>query len=323
MAVYKVPQDVEAEDKLIGPFGFRQFVYLLIVAFFGFVAFLLAKVFIGLVLLPAPIIIFFLAIALPLRKDQPTEVYLAAVLQYHLKAKKRMWSPDGVLSTVTITAPKTIEPTRVKDISEDEAVNRLGQLAQIMDTRGWAARGVFNPDVNSTGNVLLSDAVVAEAENTEDMLDASARKSLSFDALIDQQKAISRQSVNMRMGQASLGLPDGQVLTQATPLIQTGSPALVPSSTSPTPQTETNEDRVALARTGFNPYPTAMHQQVIQPLGSQKAVQTPQSQSTSDSSVTPDIIELAHNPDFSIATIAEEAHRQAEKREQEVDVKLH
>jgi hypothetical protein len=32
MAVYKVPQDVEAEDKLIGPFSFRQFIYLIIVA---------------------------------------------------------------------------------------------------------------------------------------------------------------------------------------------------------------------------------------------------------------------------------------------------
>ena len=30
MAQYKVPQDVEADDKLIGPFSFRQFVYLLI-----------------------------------------------------------------------------------------------------------------------------------------------------------------------------------------------------------------------------------------------------------------------------------------------------
>ena len=31
MAQYKVPQDVEAEDKLLGPFTFRQFVYLMII----------------------------------------------------------------------------------------------------------------------------------------------------------------------------------------------------------------------------------------------------------------------------------------------------
>ena len=32
MAEYKVAQDVEADDKLIGPFSFRQFIYLIVVA---------------------------------------------------------------------------------------------------------------------------------------------------------------------------------------------------------------------------------------------------------------------------------------------------
>jgi hypothetical protein len=309
MAVYKVPQDVEAEDKLIGPFGFRQFIYLLIVAFAGFVAFLLAKIFIGLILIPAPIIIFFLAIALPLRKDQPTEVYLAAVLQYYLKSKKRLWQPDGVLSTVTITAPKTVEIRRTKDLSEDEAIDRLGQLAQVMDTRGWSARGVFNPSVNSTGNVQMNSAVVAEAAATTDMLDPAAQKSQSFDELISQQKAISRQSVTMRMGEAGL---------EAESALK--------------PQAETDADRAVVAHAAFNPYPTAIHQHVIQPLSAQAAAHanvvapipvTSDDQTTSDLSVTPDIIDLAHNSVFSIATIAEEAHRQAEKRENEVDIKLH
>ena len=321
MAVYKVPQDVEAEDKLIGPFGFRQFIYLIIVAFFGFIAFLLAKIFIALILIPAPIIIFFLAIALPLRKDQPTEVYLAAVLQYFLKAKKRMWLPDGVISTVVITAPKTVEPRRTKDITEDEAVDRLGQLAQIMDTRGWAARGVFNPDVNSTGNVQMNEAVLLEAESAEDMMDPKAKKSQTFDALIDQQKAISRQSATMRMGQASLGVPQvnppvsiSQTLTAPQPML---------TVTAPKPQTETNEDRVAMSKATFNPYPVSMHQQVIQPLSAKAAATPAPAKSTSSLPVDPDIMKLAHDPELSIATIAEEAHRQAEKRDQEVDIKLH
>jgi len=329
MSVYKVPQDVEAEDKLIGPFGFRQFVYLMIAAFFGFIAFLLARIFIGLVLIPAPIILFFFIIALPLRKDQPTEVYLAAVLQYFLKAKKRMWQPDGVLSTVTITAPKTIEPIRTKNLSEGEAVNRLGQLAQIMDTRGWAARGVFNPDVNSTGNVQLSDAVLAEADSVIDMMDASAAKAQSFDELIDQQKAISRQSVTMRMGAASLGIvPPATAPAPAAPAVTTPTPTVV-QAIPPEPQTESEQDRAALSRAPKTAYPTAMHQKVIQPLGaaapSKKAAPPADdsSKSTSDLPVTPDIIELAHNPDLTIATIAEEAHRQAEKRDKEVDIKLH
>ena len=38
MATYKVPQDVEADDKLIGPFSFRQFIYLIVVALAGAMA---------------------------------------------------------------------------------------------------------------------------------------------------------------------------------------------------------------------------------------------------------------------------------------------
>ncbi len=88
------------------------------------------------------------------------------------------------------------------------------------------------------------------------------------------------------------------------------------------PQDETDEDRGVLAKIGFNPYPN-MHQQIIQPLGAKKTAPPKPAQSTSDITVTPDILELAHNPDLSIATIAEEAHRQAEKRDKEVDIRLH
>ena len=53
MAIYKVPQDVEAEDKLLGPFTFRQFIYLLIVAAMGFLAFVLWQILPILAIIPA------------------------------------------------------------------------------------------------------------------------------------------------------------------------------------------------------------------------------------------------------------------------------
>ena len=45
MAVYKVAQDVEADDKLLGPFTARQFIYLIIVALSGLVAWFLSQLF--------------------------------------------------------------------------------------------------------------------------------------------------------------------------------------------------------------------------------------------------------------------------------------
>jgi hypothetical protein len=47
MAVYKVPQDVEAEDKLIGPFSFRQFIYLIVAALGIFLSWALSQIFSG------------------------------------------------------------------------------------------------------------------------------------------------------------------------------------------------------------------------------------------------------------------------------------
>ncbi len=333
MAVYKVPQDVEAEDKLIGPFGFRQFIYLIIVAFSGFVAYLLSQIFIGLVLIPAPIIIFFLAIALPLRKDQPTEVYLAAILQYNLKSKKRMWKPDGVLGTVEITAPKLVEERRTKDITEEEALDRLGHLAQIMDTRGWAARGVFNPDVNSTGNVQLTDNVVAEADEAEDILDEGGTNAKSFDELINQQKAISRQAVTKRMNQATQEPPTVPTSSSTyQKLVDEAASASVDVQT-PAPQSESAEDLAVLAHSNAQKYPT-MHQQIIQPISNQPVSgddnaqsTTDTTQSTSDNLASPDIInivnDLKDDPNISIATMSEIAHRKQQEKGEEVEIKLH
>lgn len=315
MAVYKVPQDVEAEDKLIGPFGFRQFIYLIIVAFACFVAYVLSKIFIGLILIPAPFIVFFAAIALPLRKDQPTETYLAAILQFHLKPKQRLWMPDGVLSTVEITAPKTVDEHRTKDLSEDEALDRLEHLSQIMDTRGWAARGVFNSDVNSTGNINLAESVVAEADDATDILETTA-----FDKLIDKQKVTSQKAAIDRMEKAALPVA-AQPTPKTPPLLTKPNPDIAQAAASLQPSDDSTVND-ATANVTYNPYPKAIHQAVIQPIGSKAQASPPQS--TSDNTPSPDIIKLANNSEgLKISTIATQANRIVEKQTEEVEVKLH
>ena len=82
MAQYKVPQNVEADDKLLGPFTFRQFVYLLIAGGLVALAIGLFQIFPFLAIVPIPFIIFFVVLALPLKKDQPMETYLAALVSY-------------------------------------------------------------------------------------------------------------------------------------------------------------------------------------------------------------------------------------------------
>ncbi|MBQ9029378.1 PrgI family protein [Candidatus Saccharibacteria bacterium] len=140
MAQYKVPQDVEADDKLLGPFTFRQFVYLMVMGGMIALAVALFQIFPFLAILPLPIAIFFAVLALPLKKDQPMETYLAAVVSYHLKPRHRFWNPGQRESTIEITAPKVVEQPRTRNITGEEASTRLSFLANIVDTEGNSLR---------------------------------------------------------------------------------------------------------------------------------------------------------------------------------------
>lgn len=171
MAQYKVPQDVEAEDKLIGPFSFRQFVYLLIAG--GLIAMMvgLFQLFPLLAIIPLIPALLFLVLALPLKKDQPMETYLAALVSYYLKPRNRRWVPGQRESSILITAPKIVEEVRTRDLSEEEATHRLSFLADIVDTEGYAIKGMANSS--------MREDLVAEANATEDMFDTYKTPRLS------------------------------------------------------------------------------------------------------------------------------------------------
>jgi len=253
MATYKVPQDVEAEDKLLGPFSFRQFVYLAIAIGAAAIAFFLFRLFPLLVLIPLPITILFGALALPLRKDQPMETYLLALVRFYLKPKLRKWDPEGVISYVEIIAPKLIEPQLTKEYGSESAQERLDYLARVMDSRGWAHKGV-----DSSTNSSVNSAVAAEAQSTIDVLDENASLSRSL-----QQKMNEREEERLQAAREMV--KNGQVATQ-TPI--------------PEP-----------ANINYNPYPASMHQKVIQPPGTKRP--EPVQKPAVTEPVSPDIIRLA------------------------------
>ena len=161
MAQYKVPQDVEADDKVLGPFSFRQLIYLFVAGGLIALAFALFQIFPLLAAIPLPIIFFFLILALPLKKDQPMETYLAAIVSFYLKPNKRFWNPGQRNSTITITAPKKVEGPRIRTISEDEASHRLSFLADVIDSEGKFSTGNWGSSVK--------DEFTAEASSTPSM----------------------------------------------------------------------------------------------------------------------------------------------------------
>lgn len=309
MAVYKVPQDVEADDKLLGPFSFRQFIYLIIVALAIGMAYLLSRVFIGLIIIPLPVILFFGALALPLKKDQPMEAYLGALVSfYFLKPRKRLWVPDGLTELVTITAPRQVEPERVKDISGNEARARLGYLTDIVESRGWAVRGVGVP---THGVTSMSTTAYQEAQSATDMLDDSNREAQKFDQLIE---ARVQQNRNQLIDSMKNQPATPQTANSAAPQPSTPAPTVSISAT-PTNQTQVITQPVTPvavpSQMHFNPYPDNIKQSVIQPVApANTQPQGSSAQNTSGKPLSPDIIKLANESEgLTIAAVAQQAHR--------------
>lgn len=332
MAVYKVPQDVEADDKLIGPFSFRQFIYLIVVAMSGAASWGLAQLFIPLAIVPLPFIIFFAALALPLRKDQPMETYLSAVVSfYFLKPRRRFWQPDGIDSFVTIIPPKDADIRRTKDFNEDEATRRLGYLADLVDSHGWSVRGQGVPVPDTS----VSTDLYYESQSTEDMMDANNVESQRLSQGLAQSTAAARQTAITQMqgtGQSSLTdaalsnplLGDAPVVDPAaanqydpaTPFNPVQQPAPEPVAES-TQRYMSKDDRDAVA------YATALTEEAED---NRKAGNSYNDMSKS-TSITPTsdatmerakkrAQELASRDDITLQTMSEEANRM-EKRDRD------
>ena len=142
MATYKVIQDIEAEDKLLGPLSLRQFIYAIIVVVSLFIAYRIGTIQWFFVLPMLPHILFFGLLAAPFGREQSSEVWLLAKIRFALKPRKRIWDQSGVKELVTITAPKKIEKVLVKELSETEVHSRLEALANTIDSRGWAVKNI-------------------------------------------------------------------------------------------------------------------------------------------------------------------------------------
>lgn len=294
MAVYKVPQDVEAEDKLLGPFSFKQFIFLIITAMALGIAYGLSRVLVPLAIIPIPIAIFFGVLAMPLRKDQPMEVYLAAIISFLMKPKVRLWQPDGRESVIEITAPKVDESILDKQFTQDEVNQRLSYLANLVDSHGWSIRGVSNP------NTSMREDLYHEAQSISDPLDEGSNRALSVEGLMEKSNQQYKQNIINQMRHAS-----GSQTASAQPPAQhpPATPIYTPVSTTPSPESPDVENLV------INPYPT-MRQSVVQPVSSTPSAPSTSSQTT----VSPAIVDLANNHnDLTIETLQREAKRLVQK----------
>ena len=291
MAQYKVPQDVEADDKLLGPFNFRQFVYLLIAGGLIAAAVGLFQVFPILGIIPIPFALFLLALALPLKKDQPMETYLSALLSFYTKPHTRTWQDGQPDKTIRILAPlKNEEESLARNITGEEATNRLSFLANLVDSKGMMIKNGGNNNVVENS---ISQEIKEEAEVATDIYETTRFENLGDTIMQDE---IDRhRDVIREMQEAIKKSTEGSIIKHTN----------TDTATNLNVKSEEDAKKEVVVPTVEKPVEKS----------EEKVVEKPQKSS---------IIELANNPELSVATIAKEANRiNNKKKEGEVFISLH
>jgi len=166
MGQYKVPQNVEAEDTILGPLTIKQFIYVVIAIGWGFLCWRVFGV--------APVIALFLmlpisgpllALGLIRREGQSFETYFLAMIRFMLVPRQRTWLKDN--AKVTMMEPEKPKETTELPSAKDPAEVRdeLRKLTNIIESRGRLPKGVDvqAADANLQGSALSQRVVTPEA----------------------------------------------------------------------------------------------------------------------------------------------------------------
>lgn len=197
MGQYKVPQDVEAEDKLIGPLSLRQFIYIIVALAWGG---LMWRVFswnlIIMVIAIIPVSGFFILLGVGRRQEQSFENYFVALVRFMFVPRIRVWDKDTSHDMIVKEEAKAPEVITEKNVSRGS----LQQLALIMDTHGTQKDPSIQLQDESNSAVIIGQRVVDPSQvagtiseqprnqrvaTTDDMLDNASAHSNEVGQLLE------------------------------------------------------------------------------------------------------------------------------------------
>ncbi|MBI3624299.1 PrgI family protein [Candidatus Saccharibacteria bacterium] len=303
MAVYKVLQDIEAEDKFLGPLTLRQFIYGAIASVSAYISFLtLSKGVWVVAAMLSPIILFTGFLAWPWSKDQPTEIWLLAKIRFFIKPRRRIWDQTGMKDLVNITAPKREDRQVTDGLSQGEVKSRLQALANTLDSRGWVVKNVgvsllSQPAYGlnqSESDRLIDPATLPQAIPSSDatalddvMDERSSPTAQHLSQMLNASAQSHRQQAVDDMQHATTAAPSDKAATQGQPADYwfvhedpslstpgaatfSGSPIFTPgtvptTSTSIPPTVEEAAVLDKIHRQASLPDPSNYHQRTVQP----------------------------------------------------------
>lgn len=310
MGTYKVPQNVEAEDKILGPLSMKQFIYAMIGVGYGLLTFaILHKISIIIwAILGLPPMLALLALGLYQRQDQPMETFIIAIAEFFTRPKTRLWQKEPIAEVFRLEPPPPKPEQAVRD--PRQVRSQLSQLADLVDTRGWSAKepelqeaDVETPVVDLQGRIgadalaqpAVSAAPLPEVTEDDDMLSATNATAQDLNTLIENTVKSVRAEAMEKMH---------------SPAPAPVAAAAVPAAPAPKAPTKAKPPVKKAASKAAATAPPKAQPVVVAP-----AVASPAAaQSISGSTVPPsgDILELASlGGDLSVAEIATQANRRA------------
>ena len=137
---FKVPQNIDLEDKIIGPLTMIQFIYVLVG---GLIDYLFFQWFgikhLGIFLIIGiPIGLVALALAFLKIQDQPLSHFIKAGLVYLSNPKTRIWKKEEILPKVILQAPKEKPKSQLMPTKRQIEKSELEKLAYALDTQGFS-----------------------------------------------------------------------------------------------------------------------------------------------------------------------------------------
>jgi hypothetical protein len=335
VATYKVIQDIEAEDTLVGPLTLRQCIYAAVAVIGLYLCFVvITKHAAFLVLFLLPFIAFGIFFAFPWSKQQPTEVWALAKVRFYFKPRKRIWNQSGVKQLVTITVPKVIKNSLASNLTPVEVKSRLKALADTIDSRGWAIKNVdlgyyTRPSIlqSRDGSDRLVDAsslpqpVASDAAATGDIFDLeSSPVAQKFDQMMAQAAGNHRQQIVNQLAQQPVAAVPQVIISPLQPTMPTTEP-IVPQPVAPVPSGAATQAVQPVATVDYSSLRSPLTQATPPIPPASQSLMAQQSPMTAQSK--PAILELANNNDLNVATIAREAQARSIDLPGEVNIPLH
>ena len=158
-----VPQNIDLEDKIVGPLTLKNFLILIFGGLFIYSFFFILPRGLA-ILLAVPLGLILVAMTVIRVQDQPFPTFIMHFIYFSLRPKKRTWNNKEPKPSVKLggKVKKEAPPVYKKAIGQSE----IEKLTKLVDTKGW--RPISSESTDEAESLELKERVATKAPTKEE-----------------------------------------------------------------------------------------------------------------------------------------------------------